>query len=136
MPENTKIEVDSELYIRSENENKVMNVINYILDTNSEISKNFSKEMSGIDYFEDYTEINNQKAALFYYLSFEKGKESEFGNFLSKKFSNITVTIISTNPDINYCSETVFCDGKVIETEESKFSEKYPDIYQDYLEDK
>lgn len=128
--------VDVEIYISCENPSKVKEVIDFLLDTDSDFILHFAAETSGIEYDKTHTDFADGKQAYFCYLHFIKDRESDFCYPLSLKFPDVNVTAISSNPDINYWSENVFEAGRWVINEESTFQEKAPDIYRDYIIEK
>ena len=128
--------VDVEIYVSCEDSSKVKEVTEFLLDSGSDFMLLFAAETSGIEYDETHTGFTDGKQAQFYYLQFIKNRESDFCYPLSLKFPDVNITVVSSNPDINYWSENVFEAGRWVINDESTFLEKAPDIYRDYIIEK
>lgn len=128
--------VDVELYLSCEDANQITDIVNFLLEDSSEFKERFYGETHGMEYDEEHTKFMLGKQAYFYYLRFIYGRESEFGYALSYKFPEVNITVVSTNPDINYWAENVFFDGSWTVSDINTYADKAPDIYREYLEDK
>ena len=128
--------VDVELYLSCEDVSQITEIVDFLLDDSSKFRKLFHEETHGMEYDEEHTKFMLGKQAYFFYLRFIKGRESEFAYPLSYTFPEVNITVVSTNPDINYWAENVFFDHSWTVNEESKYADKAPDIYREYLEDK
>lgn len=128
--------VDVELYITSENASDVTEVVDFMLDKNSDFRQFYWEQFFNIQYDEEITKFNLGKLAYFMYIISIKDRELEFGRELSILFPKPVITVASSNIDIDYWAEYSFVNGDLVFSEQAKFSEKEPDIYREYMEDK
>jgi len=109
----------------------VVDCANEIISGHSTVIKDWPGEFAGAAI----TSAIENTRIIISGITFVWGRQTEFFRSFSERHPFVEIHCESTNIDSNYFCEDIFADGRYILNCEDSFSNKYPDIYREYLEE-